>query len=55
MIIDIDPRMDIVFHNLFGSPEHPKLFYYYRSSQWQVDQRKSIDNTNYSWHVLTCH
>jgi predicted transposase/invertase (TIGR01784 family) len=25
MIIEIDPRVDIVFHNLFGSPEHPLL------------------------------
>ena len=25
MIIDIDPRVDVVFHNLFGSPEHPTL------------------------------
>ncbi len=25
MIIEIDPRVDIVFHNLFGSPEHPTL------------------------------
>jgi len=25
MIIDIDPRVDIVFKKLFGSPEHPNL------------------------------
>jgi predicted transposase/invertase (TIGR01784 family) len=25
MIIEIDPRVDIVFHNLFGSLEHPRL------------------------------
>jgi len=25
MIIDIDPRMDIVFKKLFGSPDHPNL------------------------------
>jgi hypothetical protein len=25
MIIEIDPRIDVVFHNLFGSPEHPTL------------------------------
>jgi len=25
MIIEIDPKVDVVFHNLFGSPEHPRL------------------------------
>ena len=25
MIIEIDPKVDIVFHNLFGSLEHPLL------------------------------
>lgn len=25
MIIEIDPRVDVVFHNLFGSPEHSRL------------------------------
>jgi hypothetical protein len=25
MIIEIDPRVDVVFKNLFCSPEHPQL------------------------------
>jgi hypothetical protein len=24
-MIEIDPRVDVVFKNLFGSPEHPRL------------------------------
>jgi hypothetical protein len=25
MLIEIDPRVDVVFKNLFGSTEHPRL------------------------------
>ena len=46
MIIEIDPRVDIVFHNLFGSPEHPTLtMSFVNSLLEQVKLPKAVELT----------
>ncbi len=54
MIREKDPRVDVVFHNFFGSPEHPACSEHYRPSQRLISPSQNIDNTNYNWYFSLC-